>query len=66
LNDTVAADRRGLTLARDRFRHGLDSFLQVLTAQQNLLSAQEQLVQGRLQLTTDVVSLYRRSGATPG
>ena len=63
-----------LDLAQLRFRAGIDSYLNVLTAQTNLYTAQQSLVQARLARLTNLVDLYRalgggwieRTGDTPG
>jgi outer membrane protein, multidrug efflux system len=69
----VAASQRYLDLAQQRFRGGVDSYLNVLTAQTSLYAAQQQLVAARLQRLTTLISLYRdlgggwieRTGDTP-
>ena len=49
-------------LATNAFRHGLQSFLQVLDAQRTVTSTRQQLVQANATLATDVVALYRALG----
>ena len=51
-----------LYLATNAFRHGLQSFLQVLDAQRTVTSTRQQLVQANATLATDVVALYRALG----
>ena len=43
LAEAVAQNQRALGLAQSRYQEGVADFLQVLTAQQNLLSTQQQL-----------------------
>ncbi len=62
LADTVRSAADTLYLARDRFTHGLESFIQVLDAQRTLVSSRQQLVQAEMTLVEDVVALYRALG----
>ncbi|VBR02277.1 NodT family efflux transporter outer membrane lipoprotein [Burkholderia pseudomallei] len=62
LRDAAAAERTKFELARDSYRHGLVSFIDVLDAERELSQARQQYVQGSLQLTTDLVSLYKALG----
>ncbi|AYE29687.1 RND transporter [Burkholderia pseudomallei] len=62
LRDAAAAERTAFELARDSYRHGLVSFIDVLDAERELSQARQQYVQGSLQLTTDLVSLYKALG----
>ncbi|WPJ35606.1 TolC family protein [Burkholderia mallei] len=62
LRDAAAAERTTFELARDSYRHGLVSFIDVLDAERELSQARQQYVQGSLQLTTDLVSLYKALG----
>ena len=62
LVDALHSGEDALSLATNAFRHGLESFLQVLTAQQTVISTRQQLVQANSTLTTDVVALYRALG----
>ena len=54
--------RRSLDLAEFRYRNGVDSYLNVLTAQTGLYDAQQALVTMRLQRLTSLVDLYRALG----
>ena len=45
-----------------RYKNGVDSYLNVLTAQTDLYSAQLALVTTRLQRLTNLVDLYRSLG----
>jgi multidrug efflux system outer membrane protein len=51
-----------LDLAQQRFQNGVDTYLDVLTAQTNLYNAQQQLVSARLARLTTLVDLYRGLG----
>ena len=52
----------GLELADMRYKNGVDSYLNVLTAQTDLYDAQLTLVTTRLQRLTNLVDLYRSLG----
>ncbi|HUL67562.1 MAG TPA: efflux transporter outer membrane subunit [Burkholderiaceae bacterium] len=73
LERDVAASQRYLNLAQQRFAAGIDSYLNVLTAQNNLYAAQQALVSARAARLTTLVSLYKdlgggwieRTGDTP-
>lgn len=54
--------QRSLDLANLRFKDGIDSYLNVLTAQTGLYSAQLSLVSARLGQLTSLVDLYRALG----
>ena len=58
----TAAYQAYLELAQQRFQNGADTYLDVLTAQTNLYSAQQQLVSARLGRLTTLVDLYRALG----
>jgi multidrug efflux system outer membrane protein len=58
----VDAAQRYLELSELRFKTGVDSYLNVLTAQTNLYSAQQTLVSTRLARLTNLVDLYRILG----
>ena len=58
----TAAQERSLELAQFRYRNGVDSYLNVLTAQTGLYEAQQALVTTRLQRLTNLVDLYRTLG----
>jgi multidrug efflux system outer membrane protein len=58
----TAAQRRRLELSDMRYRNGVDSYLNVLTAQTDLYNAQQALVATRLQRLTSLVDLYRSLG----
>ncbi|WP_419729467.1 efflux transporter outer membrane subunit [Lichenicola sp.] len=56
-----AADR-ALTLAREQYTHGLDTFLNVLDAERTLLSAQQQLSASTTTESANLVQLYTALG----
>jgi multidrug efflux system outer membrane protein len=58
----TAAQQRSLELAGFRYRNGIDSYLNVLTAQTGLYAAEQALVTARLQRLTSLVDLYRALG----
>jgi outer membrane protein TolC len=62
LEREVAAQQTSLDLSELRFRTGVDSYLNVLTAQTNLYSAQQTLVSARLARLTNLVGLYQALG----
>jgi multidrug efflux system outer membrane protein len=53
---------RRLELSDLRYRNGVDSYLAVLTAQTDLYSAQQLLINARLQRLTNLVDLYQFLG----
>jgi len=62
LRDTVAADQRALDIDLDAYRHGLLSYITVLTVQIQMIQAREQLAQALLTQNTDLVKLYKALG----
>jgi outer membrane protein, multidrug efflux system len=62
LADTVAANARALALARDRYRNGLSSFIDVLNAEHNWAQSRQQLITATLAETTDLIALYKALG----
>jgi len=62
LERLVAASQRFLDLAQQRFQNGIDSYLNVLTAQTQLYAAQQLLVQTRMVRLTTLVNLYKDLG----
>lgn len=56
------AEQRRLELANMRYKNGVDSYLNVLTAQTDLYNAQLTLVATRLQRLTSLIDLYRSLG----
>ncbi len=58
----VERNRRRLRLAREQYRQGLVSFLQVLTAEQQLLASERQEAGSTTAVSTDLVALYKALG----
>jgi multidrug efflux system outer membrane protein len=58
----VAAELRRHELAEARFRQGVDSYLSVLSAQQELYSAQENLIQFQFSRLSNLINLYQALG----
>lgn len=59
---TVEAQQTTFNLARDSDRKGIVSFINVLDAERQLAQARLQYVQGTMQVTTDLVALYKALG----
>jgi outer membrane protein TolC len=51
-----------LSLAEDQYKQGLADYLQVLNAQEGLLSAQQSQAQAVQNLSNDLVTLYQALG----
>lgn len=62
LERNAAAERRRLDLAQLLYKNGEASYLDVLTAQTDLYSAEQLLVSARLDRLTNIVDLYRALG----
>jgi multidrug efflux system outer membrane protein len=58
----VNAEQRRYELAEARFRQGVDSYLNVLSAQQNLYQAQENLIQFQFSRLSNLINLYQALG----
>ncbi len=58
----VAAEQRRFELSETRYRNGIESYLAVLAAQQDLFAAQQQLIDLRLARLVNAISLYRALG----
>ncbi len=58
----VAQNRRALALAQARYQQGVSDFLFVLTAEQNLLSTEQQLAISTTTVSTNLVALYLALG----
>jgi multidrug efflux system outer membrane protein len=56
--------QRALTLAQERYRSGISSYLEVLDAQRSLFTAQLALVQVQRQYLVSTVDLYRALGGS--
>ena len=62
LERDTAAQQRRLDLSTLRYRQGVDSYLGVLTAQQDLYAAQQTLIAARTQRLANLVALYQALG----
>lgn len=62
LRASVAANRRALDLATERYTGGLESFLSVLDAQRSVYAAEDQLVQSERSVGVSLVALYKSLG----
>jgi NodT family efflux transporter outer membrane factor (OMF) lipoprotein len=60
--DTIRSSEQALYLARDAYKNGLSSFLQVLDAERTLVQSRQQLIQADITLTNDVIALYNALG----
>ena len=58
----MAADQRYYDLADLRYREGIDAYLTVLTAQQDLYSAQSTLISTRADRLANLITLYKALG----
>ncbi len=58
----VAAEQKRYGLADVRYRNGVESYLAVLTAQQDLYSAQQRILQSRLARLSNLITLYKALG----
>jgi NodT family efflux transporter outer membrane factor (OMF) lipoprotein len=62
LQRAVAANQHAFALAQDRYTQGIATYLDVLNAQQNVLTSQRQLQDSTAAVSTDLVSLYLALG----
>lgn len=62
LNNAVVANRKVVDLAIQLYTEGQTDFLNVVTAQLSLYSAENALVQSNCNLATDLVALYKALG----
>jgi multidrug efflux system outer membrane protein len=62
LRDTVTADQRALDVDLHAYRHGLITYITVLTVQIQMVQARQQLAQALLAQNTDLVKLYKALG----
>jgi NodT family efflux transporter outer membrane factor (OMF) lipoprotein len=62
LKETVGADQRAVDVQLDAYRHGVISYITVLTVQLQAAQAREQLVQAQATESTDLVKLYKALG----
>jgi NodT family efflux transporter outer membrane factor (OMF) lipoprotein len=62
LDTTVAADQRALDINLDAYRHGLATYVTVLTLQLQTVQARQQLAQASLTQIIDLIKLYKALG----
>jgi NodT family efflux transporter outer membrane factor (OMF) lipoprotein len=62
LRASVAANRRALELATERYTSGLESFLSVLDAQRSVFAAEDQLVQSERNAAVTLIAVYKALG----
>jgi len=62
LIQAVAQNQRALALAQSRYTEGVSTFLDVLTAETNLLSTEQQLATSTTNVSDNLVSLYLALG----
>jgi NodT family efflux transporter outer membrane factor (OMF) lipoprotein len=62
LRASVAANRRALELATERYTGGLESFLSVLDAQRSLYAAEDLLAQSESSTAVELIALYKALG----
>jgi multidrug efflux system outer membrane protein len=62
IGESVTAEQTAFDLARDSYRKGLTSFINVLDAELQLAQARQQYAQDTVQVSTDLVSLYKALG----
>jgi multidrug efflux system outer membrane protein len=56
------ADQDAVNIALDLYRHGMSTYLDVLTPQSNLIQAHQQVIQAQLSVSNDLVTLYKALG----
>ncbi len=62
IEDSVASDQKALAVDVDAYRHGLLTYIAVLTLQIQTVQAQQQLAQAVLAQSSDLVKLYKALG----
>jgi NodT family efflux transporter outer membrane factor (OMF) lipoprotein len=62
LQNAAQQNERAVSLATQRYRDGLTSFIDVLDAQRQELSAEQQLTDSTTTVSTDLVALYKALG----
>ncbi len=62
LDQAVKANTKAVDLATQLYKQGLTDFLNVIVAEQSLLSSQDALAQSNLAIATDLIALYKALG----
>jgi NodT family efflux transporter outer membrane factor (OMF) lipoprotein len=62
LNEAVAANRQAVDLATQQYQQGVVDFLTVLEAQRSLFAAEDEVARSDVQISSDLVALYKALG----
>jgi outer membrane protein, multidrug efflux system len=62
LNESVLANQRALDIDVDAYKHGLVTYITVLTAQLQTVQARQQLAEALLSESIDLIKLYKALG----
>ena len=62
LTNAVAADQRALDVSLDAYRHGIVTYINVLTVQIQVIEARQQLAQALLMQSIALIKLYKALG----
>jgi NodT family efflux transporter outer membrane factor (OMF) lipoprotein len=62
LERAVVSDQKAVEMTQDLYKNGLDTFLDVLTAQNTLLAGELELTQSQELVAADLVALYKALG----
>jgi len=62
LERTATSLQNAYDLARESYRQGITTFINVLDAQRQLAQARQQATEARVQTSTDLVALYKALG----
>ena len=62
LASSVASYRKAASLSQSLYRTGASSFLEVLDAERSLYSAEDSLIQSRVDIATDYIALNKALG----
>jgi outer membrane protein TolC len=62
LEETVVANERAFDVELDAYRHGIISYISALSVQLQAVQARQQLAEGMLTQSTDLVKLYKALG----
>ncbi|KAF0805960.1 RND efflux system outer membrane lipoprotein [Alcanivorax sp. S71-1-4] len=65
LRDATAAATEAVRLARTRYDQGFIGYFEVLSAEQELISTRDALIQSQTDVTVSMVNLYRALAGAP-